>query len=272
MKKFFWPNKDTKKFISMSINPGNTGANLHNRLFQIYKLNNIYIPLKISTIKQAKQILKNFDFNGCSLSMPFKESLISSVDKLDYKAKKIGSINTILNKKNKLIGFNTDYYASREIIKKQKLQKNYKVMILGSGGVAKAIYHSFYSLKFKNIFIACRDKKKFNKIRLNKKLNFIKWEKRNNIKVDIIFNATPLGMFGKYSNKIPIKISNQNLPKIIFDLAVNQKGNLLSKTAKKNKIKYVSGLEYTRIQGIKQFEIYNSIKTSDRKLKKISFF
>ena len=58
MKKFFWPNKDTKKFISMSINPGNTGANLHNRLFQIYKLNNIYIPLKISTIKQAKQILK----------------------------------------------------------------------------------------------------------------------------------------------------------------------------------------------------------------------
>ena len=91
--------------------------------------------------------------------MPFKESLISSVDKLDYKAKKIGSINTILNKKNKLIGFNTDYYASREIIKKQKLQKNYKVMILGSGGVAKAIYHSFYSLKFKNIFIACRDKK-----------------------------------------------------------------------------------------------------------------
>ena len=72
-------------------------------------------------------------------------------------------------------------------------------------------------------------------------------------------------MFGKYSNKIPIKISNQNLPKIIFDLAVNQKGNLLSKTAKKNKIKYVSGLEFTRIQGIKQFEIYNSIKTSDRK-------
>ena len=40
MKKSFWPNKDTKKFISMSINPGNTGATLHNRLFEIYKLNN----------------------------------------------------------------------------------------------------------------------------------------------------------------------------------------------------------------------------------------
>ena len=79
-------------------------------------------------------------------------------------------------------------------------------------------------------------------------------------------------MFGKYSNKIPIKISNQHLPKIIFDLAVNPKGNLLFKTAKRNKIKYVSGLEFSRLQGIRQFEIYNSIKTYDQKLKKISFF
>ena len=99
MKKSFLPNKDTEKFISMAINPGNTGAKLHNTLFRLFKLNKIYIPLKVNSNKQAKQILKNFDFIGCSLSMPFKESLISLVDRLDYNAKKIRSINTILKKK-----------------------------------------------------------------------------------------------------------------------------------------------------------------------------
>lgn len=47
MKKNIWPNKDTKIFFSMAINPGNTGAKLHNSLFKILKLNKIYIPLKV---------------------------------------------------------------------------------------------------------------------------------------------------------------------------------------------------------------------------------
>ena len=271
MKKSFLPNKDTEKFISMAINPGNTGAKLHNTLFRLFKLNKIYIPLKVNSNKQAKQILKNFDFIGCSLSMPFKESLISLVDRLDYNAKKIRSINTILKKKNKLLGFNTDYYASKEIIKKNKLSKNYKIIILGSGGVAKAILQALNDLKFKNLYVTCRNKKKFNKINWIKNLTYIPWKKRNNIEVDIIFNATPLGMFGKNSNKKPIKIFDNYLPKIIFDLPVNPKGNLLSISASQNNVKYVSGIEFSRLQGVKQFEIYNGIKISRRRLKEINF-
>ena len=123
-----------------------------------------------------------------------------------------------------MLGFNTDYYASKEIIKKNKLSKNYKIIILGSGGVAKAILQALNDLKFKNLYVTCRNKKKFNKINWIKNLTYIPWKKRNNIEVDIIFNATPLGMFGKNSNKKPIKIFDNYLPKIIFDLPVNPKG------------------------------------------------
>ena len=38
MQKNIWPNKDTKIFFSMAVNPGNTGAKLHNSLFKILKL------------------------------------------------------------------------------------------------------------------------------------------------------------------------------------------------------------------------------------------
>ena len=99
MKNSNWPNKETKIFISMALNPGNTGSILHNSLFKILNLNSVYLPLKVTSLNQAKKILKSFNFAGCSLSMPYKEKLLKSVDKLDVNAKKIGSINTILRKK-----------------------------------------------------------------------------------------------------------------------------------------------------------------------------
>lgn len=268
MKNLIWPNKDTKIFISMAAKPGNTGATLHNSLFKILKLNNIYLPLKVEKIHQAKKILNNLNFQGCSLSMPFKEKLINFVDKLDINAKKIGSINTILRKNSKLIGYNTDYYASKKILKDQKLLKNYKILILGCGGVAKAILHSVIDLKFKKIFLSSRNKYKFNKINIKKKITFLEWKNRGKVKFDVIINTTPLGMFGNLSNKIPINISKKFLPRLIYDLPVNHKGNLLYNFAKKNKIKYISGLESSYYQGIKQFEIYNNIKVNLKNIKK----
>ena len=272
MKNSIWPNKDTNIFISMAINPGNTGASLHNSLFKFFKLNSIYLPLKVKNTFQAKKILNNFNFRGCSLSMPFKEKLINFVDELDSNAKKIGSINTVLKKNDKLIGFNTDYYASKEILKKKKLPKNSNILVLGSGGVAKAILHSIIDLKFKNIFLSSRNKKNFDKINIKKKVQFFKWSERHKVKYDILINTTPLGMFGKFKNKIPINFFKKYLPILIYDLPVNHKGNLLCRFAKKNKIEYISGIESSYYQGIKQFEIYNNMKVNLKVLKKIGIF
>jgi|TARA_B110000027_G_scaffold101752_1_gene107607 shikimate dehydrogenase len=254
----------------MAINPGNSGASLHNSLFKVFKFNNIYLPLKVKNIIQAKKILTNFNFKGCSLSMPFKEKLINFVDKLDVNAKKIGSINTVLKKNNKLIGYNTDYYASKEILKKQRFSKKANILVLGSGGAAKAVLQSIIDLKFTNIFLSSRNKSRFNKMKIKKKITFIKWNKRNKINCEILINTTPLGMFGQHEKKIPIEFSKKNFPKLIYDLPINHSGNLLSKFANKNKIKYISGLVSSYNQGLKQFEIYNNVKVNLRILKKIN--
>ena len=72
----------------MALNPGNTGAKLHNHLFGMLELNCVYLPIKVENLSKAKHILKCFNYHGCSLSMPFKEKLIGQVDRLDIKAKK----------------------------------------------------------------------------------------------------------------------------------------------------------------------------------------
>tara|TARA_A100001234_G_scaffold48151_1_gene40307 strand:- start:9376 stop:10200 length:825 start_codon:yes stop_codon:yes gene_type:complete len=269
MKNLNRPNKETKLFISMATNPGNTGSTLHNSLFRILNLNSLYLPLKVTSVNQAKKILKSLIFEGCSLSMPYKEKLIKFVDKLDKNAKKIGSINTILKKKNKLIGFNTDYYASREIFKKQNLPKKSKILVLGCGGVGKAIIYSLIDLKYKNIFVCTRNKKKFKKFKNKDLIKNIEWKMRNKTTCDILINTTPLGMFGKFSKKTPIYLSKKFFPKLIYDLPVNPRGNYLYKISKKQNIKYVSGVKSSFYQGIKQFEIYNNLKLKLKTLKKL---
>jgi len=269
MKNSNWPNKETKIFISMALNPGNTGSILHNSLFKILNLNSVYLPLKVTSLNQAKKILKSFNFAGCSLSMPYKEKLLKSVDKLDVNAKKIGSINTILRKKNKLIGFNTDYYASKEIFKKQNLPKKSKILILGCGGVARAIIQSLIDLKYKKIFVCTRNKKKFKKFEHKNIIKNVSWKMRNKVTCDILINTTPLGMFGKFSKKTPIYLSKKFFPKLIYDLPVNPKRNYLYKISKKQNINYISGLKSSYYQGIKQFEIYNNLKLKLKTLKKL---
>ena len=269
MKNLNWPNKETKLFISMAKNPGNTGSKLHNSLFRILNLNSMYLPLKVTSVNQAKKILKSLIFEGCSLSMPYKEKLIKFVDKLDMNAKKIGSINTILKKKNKLIGFNTDYYASREIFKKQNLPKKSKILVLGCGGVGKAIIYSLIDLKYKNIIVCTRDKKKFKKFKSKDLIKNIEKKMRNKTICDVLINTTPLGMFGKFSKKTPIHLSKKFFSKLIYDLPINPRGNYLYKISKKQNIKYVSGLKSSFYQGIKQFEIYNNLKLKLKTLKKL---
>tara|TARA_A100001015_G_C15038274_1_gene737773 strand:- start:1521 stop:2342 length:822 start_codon:yes stop_codon:yes gene_type:complete len=269
MKKIIWPNKDTKFFFSMAINPGNTGAKLHNSLFRILKLNNIYIPLKVKNKTNAKNILKNLNFSGCSLSMPFKESLVSTVDKLDKSASDIKSINTILKKNNKLFGYNTDYYAAIEILKKAKLSKSKKVLLLGFGGVAKAILKALKDLKFKDITISARKKRNFNKLKICKNVKFCKWKYKDKLKAHFLINATPLGMFGKNEKKCPVEESFLKDIYSVYDLTINPNINKLQKLCEKHKIKYYSGTYSSYLQGIRQFEIYNNIRLSKKILNKI---
>jgi shikimate dehydrogenase len=260
------PNKDTNIFISLAKSPGNTGSKFHNLGSKIKKINNIYIPLRVNNFKQAKAIIKNLNYKGCSLSMPFKESCYSLIDYKDSITRSCRSINTILKKNNKLYGFNTDYYAAKRIFENNKFDNKTSVLLLGNGGVARTIYSLILKKKMKKVFLISRNLNKYQKWKCAKNHKVLSWKKIRNINVDLLINATPIGMFGQ-SNEPSIITNKKNFfLKYIYDLPVNKK-NKLSIYAKKHKIKYISGLESSFYQALKQFEIYNKTKLNEKKMK-----
>ena len=143
--------------------------------------------------------LKNF--YGGSVTTPYKNLVLDYLDLIDKKAKKIGSVNTIVKVGQKLKGYNTDYYGCNytlDIIKKKKKIKN--ILFLGSGGAAKAcILSTIEKFKKSRIYFFNKDYNKINYFlkKINKKKNhhilksYKDLLKINNI--DLVINATSVG-------------------------------------------------------------------------------
>ena len=264
------PNNKTSLCISLASFPGNTGSKLHNTCYKTLNLNYIYIPIKCNDYKKALNIIRNFEFKGCSLSMPLKQKLINNLDELDIISKKTGSVNTILKKNNKLYGFNTDYYALKRLIKEKKLHiKNSKILLLGNGGVAKTSYEVIKDLKFKIIYLSSRNLRKYKDWKLNKNHKLIKWKNRNIVDANTLINATPIGMKNTTKEKIPMFVSALQKFFKIIDFTVNEKKNSLEKNSQKLNIDYTSGFKLSFYQGIKQFKIYTNKQIDEKKLMNI---
>lgn len=256
-----FPNKDTKTCISVSQNPGNSGAKFHNNLYKILGLNFLYIPIKLTKFIDLKKSLVDFNITGCSVSMPFKNYFVSMLDLKHSTVVKTGAVNTIINNKGKLKGYNTDFYAATEILKKIKLKNNDSVLLLGNGGVASAIYCSLKYFNLKKIYLCSRNQKKFSKWNLSLNSKKISWKNRNNIKVSLLINATSIGMDKK---KIPINLKKIHNFKSILDLVIENNPKFKKTSISKN-VKFYSGYEFSLLQAIKQFKLYTGINISFQK-------
>lgn len=136
-------------------------------------------------------------FKGGSITAPYKEEIMKYLDIIDSDAKKIGSVNTIVKKKNKLVGFNTDYFGALTTIKKINYKKN--ILIFGAGGASKAVILALCKrFKRSNYFFYNRNSKKFNflkkfpyikKIKILKNLSQISMIKD----IDLIVNTSSVG-------------------------------------------------------------------------------
>ena len=78
------------------------------------------------------------DFCGINVTIPYKEAVIPHLDELDESAKRIGAVNTIVNRDGRFVGYNTDFYGMKALLSRMGLSlRDKRVMILGSGGTSK---------------------------------------------------------------------------------------------------------------------------------------
>lgn len=59
--------------------------------------------------EELEDFLRNGDFDGLNVTMPYKKAVIPYLFELTLVAKYVGAVNTIYRHHGKLIGHNTDF-------------------------------------------------------------------------------------------------------------------------------------------------------------------
>ncbi len=139
----------------------------------------------------AKEEVANFlqerAFCAINVTIPYKEVVIPYLDVISDEARAIGAVNTIVNKDGKLFGYNTDYYGIKALFDKADIDPVGKdALVLGTGGTAKTASAVLRALGAKSVTKVSRSKK-------DGAIDYDEAKERKN--AQIIFNATPVGMF-----------------------------------------------------------------------------
>jgi len=218
-------------------------------------------------LDKLDSFFKEKHFKACNITIPYKKEVIKYCDYLSETATRTQSVNSIVNIKGKLHGYNTDYDGLKYLLHFNDITiKNKSISILGNGSTSRTIQILCKDLNAKEINVYAR-----NPNQEEEHLNTIE----NNQNTNIIFNATPVGMFPNNANSLDINLNIHKNLEAVVDLIYNPHETDILKKARKLKIKSVNGLLMLIHQAVKSSEIFHqtiySIDVTDEIYKSILF-
>lgn len=192
------------------------------------------------------------NYKALNVTIPYKEVVIPHLDEIDEAAKKIGAVNTIVNKNGRLYGYNTDFYGMTELLSYVGvILENKKVLIFGTGGTSKTAFAVAKHLMAREII----------KVSRREKDGAISYERacKEHTDAQIIINTTPVGMYPN-SEDAPLSLDAFTKLEGVIDAIYNPLRSKLVSEALKMGIKASGGLYMLVAQAVKASEYFLDTK------------
>lgn len=133
---------------------------------------------------ELEGFLRRPDLGAVNVTIPYKREVIRYLDAVDPAAGEIGAVNTVVNRRGKLYGFNTDKYGLEYALRRAGIDlTGKKTVILGSGGTSHTASAAARALGAGEITVISRRGED----------NYENLER--NADARILINTTPVGMY-----------------------------------------------------------------------------
>ena len=211
----------------------------------------VFVASKVdeSQIADFVRGVRVMGIHGVSCTMPHKVVIMPYLDAIDKIAQEIGAVNTVVNENGVLKGFNTDWIGVKEALESITNLRNKTVAIIGAGGAARAIVYAVSVAGGKaDVYDRNRDKSGLNS-------------------VDIICNATPVGMNASDEMIIPDKLISAG--QIVFDVVYKPYETKLLQVAKRKGATVVHGMDMLLHQGTAQFKLFTGIDAPEKVMREV---
>lgn len=215
-------------------------------------------PEKLSEVVRK---LKADGVLGFNVTAPHKFNVMQYLDEISQDAEFFGSVNTVVNKDGRLIGYNTDAEGFYEALCYRNINPDNKhVLMLGAGGAAQPVAINLVS-KCASLTVTNRTKERLYELKDHVKKCTglsIKTEIDRDT-YDIIINCTSLGM-GKNIGISPLAdLSLIGADTQCVDMIYNPWETQFLRDAKKRGAKCENGLPMLIFQGILAYRLFTGI-------------
>jgi 3-dehydroquinate dehydratase/shikimate dehydrogenase len=262
---------------------------MHNQLFQYLGINAVYLPFRVAR-GDVEEFLKLFDslpVRGYSVTLPHKESVVSLVRQRDPLAGRIHAANTLVRMDSKpqhqgimtpeslprlgeqgaegqaFIAYNTDAQAALDSLLAHlppspdgaaAILASRTVLILGAGGVARAIAHALHR-EGAALTISNRTQDRAIQLAQDIGCRAIGWESRHRVTCDTVINCSSIGMEPNFDES-PLHPSFLRSGLVVFDCVYTPENTLLIKEARNRGCLVITGVDMFVRQAALQFRLF----------------
>ncbi len=229
---------------------------IHNGALKENKINGVYLAFEPKNIEEAVGSIRSLGIRGASITIPFKTSIIPYLDWVDPMAKTIGAVNTVVNEKGRLMGYNTDSQAAISPLLAHGIQDK-TICIVGAGGAARAVAHGILK-QGGDLIITNRSRDNGMDLASQVSGRFISMEKMDTIEADVVINTTSVGMAPKFDAlSFPAQALHPGM--IVMDVVYTPLETKLLAAARKKGCITIDGLAMFLAQASAQFELWTGI-------------
>jgi 3-dehydroquinate dehydratase / shikimate dehydrogenase len=225
-----------------------------NAAFRRENVNAVYVALHAKTLKDLLNCVREIPIHGISVTMPYKESILTHLDNTDSHSTKIGACNTVVRAQDgKLYGFNTDAAGIvRPLERRLTTLESARILVLGAGGAARA---AVFGLKERGaeVYVLNRTIGPAQKLARQARARTLKRADLKKLAFDVIINATPVGMGN--TRETPLQEEEINA-RYVFDMVYDPPETRLLKLARERGAQIIPGIEMFVHQAARQFEIW----------------
>ncbi|MBF0450274.1 MAG: shikimate dehydrogenase [Candidatus Magnetomorum sp.] len=237
---------------------------MHNHVFKSINMDAVYVPFCVqsSHIENALKGIKALHVSGVNVTVPYKQTVIPFLDQLSDEAAAIGAVNTIDNKDEKLVGYNTDASGLMDVFELNHIAlSNRNALVFGTGGAARAVLYALKHMQTSIVYVAGRDTQKTSVLAKDMSVQPVSLYDVN-LKAlcpDIIINATSISS-PEESKELAVFIQQLSMYSVshVIDINYGRKTNIWQNLSQRLGATFMDGRNMLAAQAARSFYIWTA--------------
>lgn len=206
--------------------------------------------------------MREGDWDGFNVTIPYKEVVVRYLDDLDEAAKQAGAVNTVYKRDGRLIGTNTDGAGLVQALMPYT-DFTGRVLIVGAGGAARGIVQA---LPTRDVTIVNRTMERTKALADTFGVVYKTFDDLNLSQYDVIIQTTSVGMDERST---PLSLEGLRQNTVVCDIIYRPLVTPMLQEAKRRGAKIVTGVAMFVGQGALSFEKWTGVKPDETVGKKL---